>query len=204
MRCVCQLRSILSVLGLFILQTGHTQVADSLKQRLTVLREQYRANILKDTDYLRSVDSIAPMLELEDSLPELLSIYREITFSHPAYGRRRAGYYAWLALNAYNNNRLGSAVYYAEKNNDEKVAAGILEKGSTSHNDMFAVSVYYNNRDYSKVMIKYALLHSALAAVPAGIQAGKVNDDAAWVAMSILQAVVYSAAHTGDGQHLEE
>ncbi|GGA99378.1 hypothetical protein GCM10011511_23370 [Puia dinghuensis] len=176
----------------------HAQVSDSLHHRLANLLVQYRARLLKDTDYLRSVDSIAPLLEGDDSLPGLLSTYRQIAFGDPTLGRRRANYYTYLALNAYNASKFGSAIYYSEKNNEERVRAGIFEKGELAHSDLFALSLYYNNRDYPKVIMKLLILGPALNRVPAAVTAGKASPEQVFLALSILETAVYTYAKTGD------
>ena len=71
MRCWNTLKSLLLSLGILTHLFGEAQVTDSLKHRLAALEVGRQAGLLKDTDYLRSVDSIAPLLEGDDSLPEL-------------------------------------------------------------------------------------------------------------------------------------
>lgn len=198
MRCRHWLRSLLTALGLQTGLFGHAQLSDSLKHRLAALDARREARLLKDTDYLRSVDSIAPLLETEDSLPRLLTAYQQIAFGNPALGRWRAWYYTYMALNAYNTNKFGSAIYYSEKNNEERIRAGLFEKGELAHSEMFALSLYYNNRDYPKVIIKLLSLDSALARIPAAVTTGKASPEQVFVALSILQTAVYTYAKTGD------
>jgi signal transduction histidine kinase len=185
-------------LGILAGTAGFGQKTDSLKLRLAFLVGERKERLLKDTDYLRAVDSIAPLLTREDSLPQWLSVYREIAFSDPKQGRRRANYYSWMALRAYLNSKFGTAVYYAEKNNEEKIKAGIFERSTFSHGDLFVLSVYYNNRDYTQVIAKYLPLQPAIAIVPAAIVKGKISPEAAWLALSILQTAVYTYRKTGD------
>jgi signal transduction histidine kinase len=174
------------------------QGADSLKRRLAALQGQFQARRLKDTDYLRSVDSIAPLLEGDDSLPVLLSTYRQIAFDDRGQVRRRANYYTYLALNAYNANKFGAAIYYAEKNNEEKVRSGLFGKGELAHSDLFALSLYYNNHGYTKVIGKLHALAPALARIPETIAAGKATPEQVFLALSMLQTAVYTYAKTGD------
>jgi len=192
------LKSLLLSLGVLSGLFGQAQLTDSLKHRLAVLEAERQARLLKDTDYLRSVDSIAPLLEGEDSLPQLLSSYRQIAFDGPALGRWRSHYYTYLALNAYNSSKFGAAIYYSEKNNEERVKSGLFEKGDLAHSDMFALTLYYNNRDYPKVIMKLLSLDPALARIPAAIAAGKAGPDQVFVGLSILQTAVYTYAKTGD------
>lgn len=192
------LRSYLLTLGILASYSPRAQVADSLKHRLAALLIQYQARLLKDTDYLRRVDSIAPMLEGDDSLPQLLSTYRQIAFGRTRLGRQRANYYTWLAINAYNTKKLGTAIYYAEKNNEEKVNAGLFEKGELAHSDLFALSLYYNNRDYPRVIMKLLTLNPALGRMPVAITAGKEGPEQVFLALSILETAVYTYAKTGD------
>jgi signal transduction histidine kinase len=198
MRRLHLLRSVLFTLGILAGHSPHAQVADSLKHRLATLLKQYRARLMKDTDYLRSVDSIAPLLEGDDSLPQGLSVYRQIAFGNPKLGRQRANYYTWLALNAYNANKFGTAIYYAEKNNEEKVEAGLFEKGELTHSDLFALSLYYNNRDYPKVIMKLLALGPALERMPAAITGGKAGLEQVFLELSILETAVYTYAKTGN------
>lgn len=198
------------MLGILTGLFGHAQLSDSLKHRLATLEAWHQARLLKDTDYLRSVDSIAPLLEAEDSLPRFLSSYQQIAFADPSLGRWRAYYYTYLALNAYNTNRFGSAIYYSEKNNEERIKAGLFERGDLAHSDLFALSLYYNNRDYPKVIAKLLALTPALQSIPAAVISGKASPEQVFIALSILQTAVYTYAKTGDvaargaGFHLAE
>src|SRR5258708_6451948 len=97
------------------------QRPDSLKQHLTGLLAQYQGHTLSDTAYLKAVDSAAPLLVHDDSLEQLLSTYQQIAFGNKRLGAYRGHYYADLALYSYNKNKYGSAIYYSEKNNDEKI-----------------------------------------------------------------------------------
>jgi len=186
------------MLGILTGLFGHAQLSDSLKHRLATLEAWHQARLLKDTDYLRSVDSIAPLLEAEDSLPRFLSSYQQIAFADPSLGRWRAYYYTYLALNAYNTNRFGSAIYYSEKNNEERIRAGLFERGDLAHSDLFALSLYYNNRDYPKVITKLLALTPALQSIPAAVTSGKASPEQVFIALSILQTAVYTYAKTGD------
>ena len=129
-------------LFLFAVSSARGQSADSLRTRLAAVSGQWRNHKLKDTDYLRSMDSLVPFMAQEDSLPQWLSIYRDIAFANPKPDRHKANYYTYMALNAYNSKKLGSAIYYSEKNNEEKISVGLFEKGGIPHSDMFALSVY--------------------------------------------------------------
>jgi len=182
----------------------HAQTTDSLKTRWNILQVKFQTRQLKDTDYLKAVDSIAPLLEGEDSLPQLLSTYQQIAFDNPARGRWRAYYYTYLALNAYNNNKFGSAIYYSEKNNEERVRAGLFEKGELAHSDLFALSLYYNNKDYPRVIIKFMALEPALTRVSTAIGNGKAGPEQVFLALSILETAVYTYAKTGDSTAREK
>jgi signal transduction histidine kinase len=168
------------------------------KKHLADLLEQYRGRMIRDTAYLNAVDSIAPLILSDDSLPSLLSAYRQVAFNDGKLGKYRAHYYTYLAIYSYNTNKFGSAIYYSERNNEEKVKAGIFEKGGIPHSDQFAITLYYNNRDYTRVFAKYDPLRPALLKMPAAIVSGKLSAEQAFVAFSILNAVVYSAYKVGD------
>ncbi|HEY4334658.1 MAG TPA: ATP-binding protein [Puia sp.] len=192
------LKSLLLSLGILTCLFGEAQVADSLKHRLAALEARREARLMKDTDYLRSVDSIAPLLEGDDSLPQLLSSYQQIAFDGPSPGPWRSHYYTYLALNAYNASKFGAAIYYSEKNNEERIKAGLFEKGDLTHSDMFALTLYYNNRDYPKVIMKLLSLTPALARIPAAVTAGKASSEQLFIGLSLLQTGVYTYARTGD------
>jgi signal transduction histidine kinase len=183
---------------------GRTQSADSLKTRLAALLHARQLHMLKDTDYLRSVDSIAPKLEMEDSLPQWLTTYRDIAFADTRPGRHKALYYTYLALNAANTNKLGSAIYYSEKNNDERINAGMFEKGGLSHGDMFAFYVYLNEHDYARIIRKYGPLRPVLLGLPAAIAAGKTSAEQAFVGLSILQVAMFTYYKKADTLHMQE
>jgi len=193
------------IVSLCLLGTGAVgQRADSLRTRLQVLERERRIHALKDTDYLRGVDSIVPFLVQEDSLPEWLGDYRDIAFGDPRPNRHKAFYYTYLALNAYNTRKLGSAIYYSEKNNEERIAAGLFEKGGLSHSDMFALLVYYNNHDYVRVERKYLSLAPILKGTPAAAAAGKLSVEQAFVGLSILQVAEFSYCRTGNMVKMKE
>jgi len=120
------------------------QQTDTLKLRIYRLLTRYQEHSMRDTDYLKAVDSIAPMLGKEDSLSQLLSVYQRLAFGEPGRGRYRAGYYTYLAINAYNFSRLGSAIYYSEKNNEERTKLGQFEKGGFTHSDWFKIKIKNN------------------------------------------------------------
>ncbi|HXB08625.1 MAG TPA: ATP-binding protein [Puia sp.] len=192
------LKSLLLCLSVLAGHTLDAQVTDSLKHRLATLETRRQARLLKDTDYLRSVDSIAPRLEAEDSLPQLLSTYRQIAFDDQKLGRYRAFYYTYLALNAYNASKFGAAIYFSGKNNEERIKAGLFEKGELNHSDFFALTLYYNNRDYPRVIMRLLLMNPALSRMPAAVNAGTASPEQVFLALSILQTAVYTYAKTGD------
>jgi signal transduction histidine kinase len=195
------------ILCLLVVLTGYetgAQQPDTLKLRLSDLLVRYQRHSLRDMDYLKAVDSIAPLLEKEDSLPELLTTYRQLAFREPGRGKYRAGYYTYLAINAYNFSRPGSAIYYSEKNSEERIKTGQFEKGGFTHSDWFALTVYANNHNYPRVFAKYGALHPALQALPAVMDTGKISPDQVFVAVSILQTVNYAACRSGDTSRARE
>src|SRR6201991_3016517 len=158
MRLMPKLIPFLCCLGTLIGNRVHAQQTETLRQRLSHLLARYREHSIADTNYLKGVDSIAPMLGKEDSLSQLLSVYQQLAFAEPSRGKYRAGYYTYLAINAYNSSRLGSAIYYSEKNNEERTKLGLFEKGSFTHSDWFAITVYANSHNYPRVFAKYVTL----------------------------------------------
>jgi signal transduction histidine kinase len=177
---------------------GRNQAQASPGQRLSGLLTQYREHRLGDTAYLKAVDSIAPRVLDNDSLPQWLSAYREVAFSDKRWGAYRASYYTYLAIYSYNKNQFGSAIYYSEKNNEEKIKVGLFEKGGLAHSDVFAITVYSNNRDYARVLSRYDSLRPALLRLPAAISAGTVSTEQTSLAFMVLNAVVYAASKAKD------
>ena len=177
---------------------GRKEAQASPGQRLSGLQAQYREHRLGDTAYLKAVDSIAPRILDNDSLPQWLTSYREVAFSDQRWGAYRASYYTYLAIYSYNKNQFGSAIYYSEKNNEEKTKIGLFEKGGLSHSDVFAITVYSNNRDYARVLSRYDGLRPALLRLPAAISAGTVSTEQASLAFMVLNAVVYAASKAKD------
>jgi len=174
------------------------QRPDSLKQHLTRLLVLHQGHILSDTAYLKAVDSAASLLVHDDSLVSLLSTYRQIAFGNPELSAYRGNYYANLAFFYYNKNKYGSAIYYSEKNNEERIKAGIFEKNGIPRSELFAITVYYNNKDYDRVFSQYDTLRPVLEKLPAAIPSGKVSPAQAYIAFGILNSVVFAAYKTKD------
>jgi len=93
MRLIPKLMPFLCCLGTLTGSYVHAQQTDTLRQRMSHLLARYREHSIADTEYLKGVDSIAPMLGKEDSIAELLSVYQQLTFAEPSRGKYRAGYY---------------------------------------------------------------------------------------------------------------
>ncbi len=177
---------------------------DSIKTRLGELRRQYRGHLLADTVFLKKVDSAAPYLEGEDSLQEWLAEYREAAFGSDRLLRYQANYYTYLSINAYNRSRFGSAIYWSEKNNATRIRAGMFEKGGLAHSDLFAMTVYGNNKNYVRVFSKYAALRPALEQLPALVGKGSASPEQLYVGLSILQTVTYASCRVGDMERVAE
>jgi signal transduction histidine kinase len=191
-------------LCLVTVTSARGQQADSLRGRMRVLSGERQNHLLKDTDYLRSMDSLVPFMVQEDSLPKWLSAYRDIAFANPKPDRHKAYYYTYMALNAANTRKLGSAIYYSEKNNTERVNAGLFERGGIPHSDMFAFFVYFGNQDYNRIIQKYGTLGPALRAMPAAAVAGKLSQDQAFVGLSIIQVAVFTYRQKNDTVLMDE
>ncbi len=193
-----------SFLLLFTVTSARGQSADSLRGRMRKLFVERQNHLLKDTDYLRSMDSLVPFMVQEDSLPQWLSAYRDIAFAKAKPDRHKAYYYTYMALNAANTRKLGSAIYYSEKNNTERVDAGLFEKGGIPHSDMFAMFVYFQNQNYNRIIQKYVTLGTALRAMPASVAAGKLSPDQAFVGLSIIQVALFTYRQKHDTVHMDE
>jgi signal transduction histidine kinase len=148
--------------------------------------------------YLKAVDSVAPVLLAADSLPEWLGVYREIAFGDKGRGIYRAHYYTYMAIHASAKNQFGSAIYYAEKNNDERIATGEFRKGGLSHSDLFAATIYSNNHDYARVLARYRAMRHVLLSLPAAVRADTVSAEDISVALMFGNAVVYAAVKARD------
>jgi hypothetical protein len=166
--------------------------------RLAALLREYRAHMLSDTAYLQAVDSIAPILGNDDSLPQRLAVYREIAFRDNIKGPWKARYYSYMALYSNNKSQFGSAIYYSEKNSEEKVQLGLFEKGGLAHSDLFAISIYSGNRDYPRVISRYDKLRPDLLRIPQAVAEGTVSPEQVSVALMILNAVEYASDKAKD------
>jgi len=175
----------------------YAQSEGSPQKRLAGVQSRYQAGRLIDTVYLHEVDSIAPQLLNDDSLAQKLSTYRQIAFSNKGLGKYRMWYYRYLAIFSVNKNKYGSAIYYWEKNNEEATRIGVFEKEGIPHSDLFAVAVYENNKDYSRLISKYNTLLPQLIKIPAAISSGKVSGEQVFVALSILNSAVAALFKTG-------
>ena len=173
-------------------------------QRLAGLQAKHKAHILSDTAYLRGVDSIAPLLLDDDSLKERLYTYQQVAFNDLVPARFRMHYYWFLALQAVNKNRYGSAIYYSEKNNEEGVRAGIFEKDTLQHSDLFAISVYGTDKDYDRLFAKYRSLRPSILGLVNALPSGKVSAEEAFIAISILNEVASAAADKDDTAKLRD
>jgi signal transduction histidine kinase len=185
----------------FLVVSGGGSLAQSPSasvQRLAGLLQIYRSHRLNDTAYLKAVDSVAPVLLAEDSLTEWLNTYREIAFGDRRRGVYRAHYYTYMAIHSSLKSRFGSAIYYSERNNEERIATGDFKKGGLSHSDLFATTIYSNNHDYVRVLERYRVLRPALMAMPARVRADMVSAEDISVALMVGNAVVYAACKAGD------
>ncbi len=194
-------RSLLPVILCCLCFTGVRSVAQvpvTATGRLSGLLREYHHHTLSDTAYLKAVDSIAPMLGNDDSLPQRLAVYREIAFGDNIKGPWKARYYGYMALYSNNKSQFGSAIYYSEKNNEEKVRLGLFEKGGLAHSDLFAISVYSSNRDYPRVISRYDKLRPDLLGIPAAVAKGTVSPEQVSVALMILNAVEYASDKAKD------
>jgi signal transduction histidine kinase len=170
----------------------------SSARHLYDLLRDYQFHRLNDSAYLKAVDSVAPVLLAEDSLPAWLGTYQGIAFGDSRWGIYRAHYYTYMAIHASNKNQFGSAIYYSEKNNEERIAIGQFRKGGLSHSDLFAMTIYSNNHDYTRVLARYRVLRPALMGIPGEVKANKVDAEDVSVALMIGNAIVYAACKAGD------
>ncbi|TDX01339.1 sensor histidine kinase [Dinghuibacter silviterrae] len=171
-------------------------IASAQTPTLQNLFRRYEAHKLGDTAYLKAVDSLAPQRLGDDSLPAELSLYQQVAFKKNIPAKYRVRYYRYMAAQAYNKNRLGSAIYYAEKNNEESIRAGIFKAGEIPHSDLFAMAVYSDNWNFAAAFAKYDKLktriHGLIGAIP------KVSGEELFVAFSILNELASTASHAKD------
>lgn len=176
------------------------------KDRFAQLLRQYQQRQLNDTSYMKAVDSVAAHSYDEDSLDYWLSNYKQIAFSDSGYGKWRVFYYRHL-INLYDNkSKYGSAIYYSEKNNAERVRIGLFEKDVIPHSDLYAMATYTVNKDYARVFAKYVELRPLIVAMPADIVAGKkaASPDGVSMAFAILEEMGIAARYTRDSARLNE
>ena len=178
--------------------------ASSPVEKLAGLLARHKSHVLSDTAYLKGVDSIAPLLMDDDSLKYRLSPYQQIAFNDRIPARFRMHYYWFLALQAVSKNRYGSAIYYSEKNNAEGVKGGIFQKDTIQHSDLFAISVYCTDRDFTRAIAKYRALKPGIVAVARGSAFGKPDGEQVFVAISILDEAALAGEETNDTALLRE
>lgn len=183
---------------LLLIVSWNPTTAQTLAPRLQTLLRQHRAHVLKDTAYLNAVDSLAPLLLDEDTLPAELAPYQQIAFQKSIPGKYRMRYYRYLALQSVNKDRYGSAIYYSERNNEESIRAGVFEAGEIPHSDLFAISVYCNDRDWTRAIAKYDSLRTRIRGLAAAVPTGKVSPEEAFVAFSILNQLTAAASEIKD------
>jgi signal transduction histidine kinase len=171
-------------------------LAQTPETRLALLDRRHRLHQLADTVYLKSVDSIASQLLSNDSLNNLLAPYQKVAFGPGIPGKFRMHYYTYLALQAYDKNRFGSAIYYSEKNNEEAVRAGIFEKDALPHSDMFALSVYNGDKDYGRAIQKYDSLRTRIGGLVE--QVPKMSKEEGFVAIGIMNELSEAASGARD------
>jgi signal transduction histidine kinase len=172
--------------------------------RLQTLLQRHSAHTLGDTAYLKGVDSLASLLLDDDSLPRELIPYQQIAFQKNIPGKFRMRYYRYLALQAINKDRFGSAIYYSDKNDEEGVRAGIFEAGGIPHSDLFAISVYGNDRDYGRAFSKYDSVRARILELIGEVPQGKVTPENAFVAFGILNQLSEAAAQAKNTARAEE
>lgn len=174
--------------------------AQNTNDRLQALLRRHSA----DTVYLKGVDSLAPQLLNDDSLPQELIAYRQIAFRPSVPGKFRMRYYRYLALQAFNKGRFGTAVYYSDKNNEEGIRAGIFQAGEIPHSDLFAISMYLNDHDYARAFAKYDSLRVRIRGLAALIPQGKVSAEEAFVAFSIINQEALAASESKNNAIADE
>src|SRR6187402_2119179 len=156
---------------------GLSQSALSPQQRLLTAAARWQGGQLSDTNYLHAVDSVAPQLLNDDSLAQELSTYRQIAFSSNDLEKYQVRYYRYMAVFSLNKHKYGSAIYYSERNNEASVRLGFFEKEGIAHSDLFAISVYEIDRDFTRLLAKYNTLTPQLEHIVATIAAGRFSGE---------------------------
>lgn len=180
------------------------------QKRLSTALTRWQTGQIPDTTYLHAVDSVAPQLLNDDSLVQELSAYQRIAFSNKDLGKHRVWYYRYMAVFSLNKHKYGSAIYFSERNNEESVKQGLFEKGGIPHSDLFSISVYDIDRDYTRLLAKYNTLLPQLDSIPANIAAGKFSGEQGFVALTIMGSAgqtwfkIGDSAHGNDCLHLYE
>jgi len=202
LRLLCFLTAVLGPLRGISQPSGSPgQSTPGPQQRLSAALSRWQTGQISDTIYLHAVDSVAPQLLNDDSLVQELSTYRQLAFSNNNLGKYRVWYYRYMAVFSLNKHKYGSAIYFSERNNEESVALGLFEKGGIPHSDLFAISVYDIDKDYTRLLTKYSSLEPQLDSIPAIIAAGKFSGEQGFVALTIMGSAGQTYFKIGDALH---
>lgn len=166
----------------------------------------YRQGNIDDTSYLQLADSLADLSYDEDSLEQWLIPYQQLAFSDDKYALYRINYYRHLRKLSDNKNRYGSAIYYSEKRNEERIRQKLVIDGEITNGDLYAMAVHVTNKDYVKVFTGYNQVKPLIFGMTSHIAAGDkaAHPESVSLAFAILDVAGTAAWKTGNTALLDE
>ena len=173
----------------FSIATAFAQQRAETQEQFDKLGNAYHTGDISAEQYLSKADSLTHQLFSEGKhfetkeLVDLLSLYEEIAWSKPEYGRGRANYFFLFFNNARMFKQRGASMYYAEKITEE------LKKLGQEHpliEPLQKTKIYQELRLYDKVISEYESERSYLASLPELLQTNRVDESIGLNAMYIL------------------
>ncbi|NML21285.1 hypothetical protein HHL16_10400 [Pseudoflavitalea sp. G-6-1-2] len=186
--------------------TLHAQDNTGTSKKFAELLTMYRQQQIDDTSYLKLADSLADLSYNEDSLEQWLLPYQQLAFSDNKYALYRINYYRHLRKLSDNKNRYGSAIYYSEKRNEERIRQNLVVDGEITNGDLYAMAVHVTNKDYAKVFASYNQVKPLILGMTAHIAAEDkaAHPESVSLAFAILDVAATAAWKTGNTALLDE
>lgn len=169
------------------------QEASRAIQEFEKLNKAYHSHQFMDDQYLTKADSLMHQLLSEGerfetkALVDLLSVYEEIAWSDPQYGRARVSYFYLFFNNARMGKQNGASIYYAEK-----IAEAYKDIGEEHPliAQLQLTRIYQELRLYDQVITVFENERSYLESLPESLQANRVDKSVGLNALYILSPVV--------------
>ena len=169
--------------------TAFSQPANNAEKEFNKLNKSFHSGNLLPQQYFTKADSLTHQLFSEGKhfetkeLVKLLSLYEDIAWSKPDYGRSRVSYYFLFFNNARMFKKKGASMYYAEKITAE------FKKNGEPHplvEQLQKCKIYQEQRLYDKVIEVFKSEKKYLEALPALLSQKKVDEAVGLNAMYIL------------------